>query len=149
MLLATGARRAEVAEMSWSDIDENVWTIPDPKQGVPHNLTLTPWQMSILPERTTGFVWKSYRGPHITPGNITVRFIKIRNRVGLPGKSLHDMRRTVGTRIAEMTGSAETADRVLGHVLGGVTGRYVVTDFKDLKRDALKLWSDRLEALVS
>ncbi|MEO2174230.1 MAG: hypothetical protein ABGY96_09035, partial [bacterium] len=42
-------------------------------------------------------------------------------RVGLPGKSLHDMRRTVGTRIAEMTGSAEVADRVLGHVLGGVS----------------------------
>ncbi len=121
LLLATGARRAEVAEMSWSDIDENVWTIPDPKQGVPHNLTLAPWQMSIFPERTTGFVWKSHRGPHITPGNITVRFIKIRNRVGLPGKSLHDMRRTVGTRIAEMTGSAEVADRVLGHVLGGVS----------------------------
>ena len=63
-------------------------------------------------------------------------------------KRLHDMRRTVATRIAELTGSAETADRVLGHVLGGVTGRYVVTDFKDLKRDALKLWSDKLEQLV-
>lgn len=59
------------------------------------------------------------------------------------------MRRTVGTRIAEMTGSAEVADRVLGHVLGGVTGRYVVTDFKDLKRKALRLWSDRLEALTA
>jgi hypothetical protein len=48
-----------------------------------------------------------------------------------------------------MTGSAETADRVLSHALGGVTGRYVVTDFADIKAKALELWSDRLESLMS
>lgn len=38
---------------------------------------------------------------------------------------------------------------MLGHALGGVTGRYVVTDFKDLKKDALAQWSDKLEGLVA
>jgi integrase len=147
-LLATGARRGEVCTMRWQDINDNVWTQPDPKQGVPHSLVLTPWIMGLLPEKSSGYVWKTPRSPHISPAAITARFTKIRDRVGLPDKTVHDMRRTVGTRIAEMTGSAETADRVLGHALGGVTGRYVVTDFKDLKKNALAQWSGYVEQLV-
>ncbi len=148
-LLATGARRAEVCTMRWDDLNGDVWTQPDTKQGIPHSLVLTPWVMSLLPPVSTGYVWKSHRSPHVSPISVTARFIKIRNRVELSGRTIHDMRRTVGTRIAEMTGSAETADRVLGHVLSGVTGRYVVTDFKDLKKGALAQWSDRLEGLVT
>lgn len=148
-LLATGARRGEVATMRWEDITHNVWTQPDTKQGVPHNLVLTPWILSLLPERGTGFIWKTRSSPHVSPSHVTTTFIAIRNGVGLTGKTVHDMRRTVGTRIAEMTGSAETADRVLSHALGGVTGRYVVTDFADIKAKALELWSDRLESLMS
>ena len=148
-LLATGARRSEVVTMRWSNISKNVWTQVDTKQGVPHSLVLTPWIMSLLPEKSSEWVWPSPFGGHITPAHPTKIFARdIRGKVGMEDKRLHDMRRTVATRIAELTGSAETADRVLGHVLGGVTGRYVVTDFRDLKRDALKLWSDRLEKLV-
>tara|TARA_B110000263_G_scaffold85474_1_gene74627 strand:- start:349 stop:1584 length:1236 start_codon:yes stop_codon:yes gene_type:complete len=142
-LLATGARRGEVATMRWEDIHDNVWTQPDPKQGVPHSLVLTPWIMSLLPSRSSSYVWTTRSSAHISACHITASFIKIRNKVGLPDKTVHDMRWTVGTRIAE------TADRVLGHALGGVTGRYVVTDFKDLKKDALAQWSDKLEGLVA
>jgi len=147
-LPATGARRGEVATMRWEHITGNVWTQSDPKQGVPHSLVLTPWIMALLPEKVSGHIWTSPRSPHVSPVSVTARSIKIRNRIGLPDKTIHDMRRTVGTRIAEMSGSAETADRVLGHALGGVTGRYVVTGLKDLKKEALEMWSDRLESLV-
>jgi integrase len=148
-LLATGARRGEVATMRWEDVHDNVWTQPDPKQGVPHSLVLTPWIMGLLPDKSSTYVWTTRSSAHISACHVTSSFIKIRNQVGLPDKTVHDMRRTVGTRIAEMTGSAETADRVLGHALGGVTGRYVVTDWMDLKAGALAQWSDRLEAMVS
>ena len=51
--LLTGARRANVLEMRWNEInlDEAIWRIPDTKNGTPQNVTLSPEAVQILTAR--------------------------------------------------------------------------------------------------
>ena len=51
--LLTGARRANVLAMCWSEIDlkEGVWRIPITKNGDPQNVTLSPEAITLLEQR--------------------------------------------------------------------------------------------------
>ena len=51
--LLTGARRANVLAMRWSEINfgEGIWRIPDTKNGTPQNVTLAPEAVTILKAR--------------------------------------------------------------------------------------------------
>lgn len=51
--LLTGARRANVVAMKWSEIDfsECIWRIPLTKNGDPQNVTLSPEAMELLEQR--------------------------------------------------------------------------------------------------
>ena len=51
--LLTGARRANVLAMRWSEINlaEGIWRIPDTKNGTPQNVTIAPEAMTILKAR--------------------------------------------------------------------------------------------------
>jgi integrase len=61
----------------------------------------------------------------------------------------HDLRRTVGTRLAELRVPKEIRDRVLNHAVGDVgTKHYNVHDYADEKRDALTRWARELRAII-
>lgn len=53
MLLLTGARRSDVLQMRWDQVDWNLetWRIPDSKNGQPLMLPLTPKALEILRQR--------------------------------------------------------------------------------------------------
>jgi len=141
--LCTGQRRSEIAEMEWEAVQGDTWTQEETKNGLPHALKLPAFALSQLPDRTDGDVW----GVH--ESTLTHHWRDASDAVGLkPETRLHDARRTVGTGIAELTGSAEAADRVLNHALPGVTSRYVRTDFGSVKEEALRLWNERLEEVL-
>jgi integrase len=145
--LCTGQRRSEIANMKWGDIQGDVWNQEDTKSGMPHSLKLPAFALSQLPERSEGFVWSSDRSLKVNESTLTHNWKDASDAIGIETR-LHDARRTVGTGIAELTGSAEAADRVLNHVLPGVTSRYVRTDFGSVKEEALRLWNERLEEVL-
>jgi integrase len=146
--LCTGQRRSEISNMKWSDIQGDTWVQEDTKSGLPHSLKLPEFALSQLPERSGVFVWSTDRGPKVHESTLTHNWKDASDAIGIDTR-LHDARRTVGTGIAELTGSAEAADRVLNHVLPGVTSRYVRTDFGNVKADALRKWNDRLQGMVN
>jgi len=154
--LATGQRRSEVATMRWRDLDGNKWTQPETKNGRAHSLILPEFVIGLLPKRHEGeFVWQycdgggevlSKRG-HVDEGTLTHQWKRAADKLGIESR-LHDARRTAGSNIAALTGSAEAADRVLNHAMPGITSRYVLHDFGDVKQTALQLWADKLQELI-
>jgi integrase len=63
--------------------------------------------------------------------------------------SPHDLRRTVGTRLAELRIPKEIRDRCLNHAAGDVGSiHYNLHDYADEKREALNRWALALGAIV-
>jgi integrase len=63
--LLTGARRANVLEMRWNQINlaDGIWRIPDTKNGTPQNVTLSPEAAAILVARKA-----NVKGSFVFPG---------------------------------------------------------------------------------
>jgi integrase len=62
---------------------------------------------------------------------------------------LHDLRRTVRTRLSQLRVSTEVAELVIGHALKGLHAVYNQHDFLDERREALELWAARLRSIVT
>jgi integrase len=61
----------------------------------------------------------------------------------------HDLRRTVGTRLAELRIPKEIRDRVLNHAAGDVGSRhYNLHDYAEEKREALSCWARALTMIL-
>ena len=64
--------------------------------------------------------------------------------------SPHDLRRTVGTRLAELRVPKEVRDRCLNHAVGDVGSRhYNFHDYIDEKREALTRWARMVKAITA
>jgi integrase len=122
LALTTGARKANIFSMSWSDIDlENgLWVIPAGKSknkksmGVP----LIPEAIEILKKRKQGtesiFVFPSNgKTGHIT--EIRRSWNKLLERAEITEFVFHDLRRTVGSWQAHIGSSDIIIGKSLGH----------------------------------
>jgi len=146
LCLVTGQRVGEVAGLTTSELDltGKVWNIPGSrtKNGHPHSVPLSQLALDII-DHTDG----------LSIDQAQVSSIIHYNQFGLPHWTAHDLRRTVLTKMAELG----VAPIVLGHVANhrtttkaGVTlGVYVQHQYEREKREALELWADRLQGIIS
>ena len=159
LLLLTGARRDEIAEGVWSEIDleTRTWTIPGArtKNGQPHEIPLSDAAVDILrrlPRVTSkqGYVFT-------TSGHVPLRGFsgfkpKADAMSGVTGWTFHDLRRTVATNLQKLGVRLEVTEAVLNHASGsraGVVGIYQRHTWAAEKRVALDAWARRLEAIIS
>jgi integrase len=75
--------------------------------------------------------------------------VLVRTRSGVADFRLHDLRRTVRTRIAQLGVAPHVAERVLGHVPAGIERTYNVHDFVPEMRAALNGWAEELRRIVA
>ncbi len=61
---------------------------------------------------------------------------------------LHDIRRTVRTRLASLRVADEVAEMVIGHGRKGIQRVYDQHSYLPEMREALELWSNRLRSIV-
>jgi integrase len=61
---------------------------------------------------------------------------------------LHDLRRTVETRLARLRVPKEHVNRILNHAAGPITETYDMHDYVDEKAWALQVWADGLAQIV-
>jgi integrase len=162
VLVLTAMRRGEAANLQPRDLDFGTRTITV-RSEVAKNWTMRTIPMAdalvpMLRERVRGVRRDGYifgDGSNFTrPFNgFGKKFAALVS--GLPeGEpwTLHDIRRTVATRLHEAGTDALTVEDLLGHlsgIRGGVAGVYNRSSTLPRQREALEAWSKRLEALAS
>ena len=151
LCLITGQRVGEVAGMRRSEIDleKRLWVIPAErtKNRHEHTVPLSGMAISIL---------KGIGGdPLFDAHTLTVsRWVnRAQKAFGLEPWSAHDLRRTVITHLAELGVAPIVAGHVANHrstTKAGVTlAVYSQHTYEPEKRQALELWADRLQAIIS
>jgi integrase len=156
VLLLTGQRRSEVARMRWEEVEGDRWVIPAQraKNGIENVVPLTAPVLALLGEvRKAGFVFSSDGGKTAFSGYskakaaLDRKLIDLRkadHRQPMPGFVQHDLRRTARSLMSRAGVPSDHAERVLGHVIGGVREVYDRHTYATEKRAAL----EKLAALV-
>ena len=163
LLLLTGARRTEVSEMRWAEIDmaAGTWTIgaERSKNGTAHTIPLSGTALDILAElprvaNKDDFVFSFGR---VAVSGFARKKLEIdaiiaaTNGAPLPNWVFHDLRRTTASGMAGLGIAPHVVEAVLNHRNGtikGVAAVYNRYTYADEKRAALAAWSDRLAQIV-
>lgn len=149
LLLLTGQRRGEIAEMkrSWVRPDFSAIEIPAEfyKTKIPHVVPLSPLAQEIMKE----VMRLNHEGDYLlstTNGKRPISgFSDAKEAIDkickVPDWILHDLRRSLRTHLPGMKVSGEIGERILGHKLAGVAGIYDRYSYFDEKREALEKWA--------
>jgi len=168
MLLLSGQRRSEVAEMIWDELDlerERVWNIPAARMKAkrPHEVPLTLEMVALLRDlrehRGRGdYVFSTSLGERPISG-----FSKVKSRLDntivemrcdaeespLPAWTIHDIRRAVRTGLGAIPSVPhDIRELVIAHVPPTLVQTYDLHAYRDEKREALRLWSERLARII-
>ncbi|HWY14259.1 MAG TPA: tyrosine-type recombinase/integrase [Rhizomicrobium sp.] len=161
-LALTGQRLREISDAQWSEIalDKALLTVPDErmKGKVSHTVPLTPIVITLLqgaPRFEGGaFVFTTTAGKRPISG-----FSKMKSRLDreiakradgtqMAPWTLHDLRRTMRTRLSGLGVLPLVAELIIGHKQGGIQAVYDLHTYDAEKRAALAKWEDALAAIV-
>lgn len=170
LLLLTGQRRNEVAQIQRREIDwaKRAWIIPGDrtKNEIDHLVPLSDQAFELLrdfPEFAEGeFILSTTGGTRPISGfsKVKVRTDKmmhdaLRESEGLEVENLerwtlHDLRRTMRTGLSVLKPAVpfEVKEAVLNHAKEGLVRTYDLHDFADEKRDALQRWADKVRDIL-
>jgi integrase len=156
LLLLTGCRLNEVAQMRRSELSEDgaVWTIPArrTKNGREHVVFLPAPAREILASvPTAGDLIFTTDGAHpVWIGSKIKRRLDVAMKI--PPWRIHDLRRTAATGMAEIGIAPHIVEACLNHVSGakaGVAGIYNRATYPAEKKAALARWAAHVEGLIS
>lgn len=156
LLLLTGQRLREVAEMRWDEVnsDKALWIIPATrmKGGVTHVVPLSEPALALLmalPRWNGPYVFSTTGGERPVSGFSKAK-AKLDRVLGLdfaPWR-FHDLRRTMRTGLSALPVSHLVAEIIIAHQQPGLHRTYDLHRYDDEKRRALTLWSERLTAIL-
>jgi len=155
MLILTAQRRNEVSEMTWSelDLDNDQWEIPSSrtKNEKPHTVHLSEQAAAVVSGITN-------IGPFVFTSNGQTPFSgfsKSKKRLDelseVADWRLHDIRRTVVSRMAKLGIAPHVADKILNHQSGtisGVAAVYQRHEFLNERKTALDAWGSYVQSLL-
>ena len=156
LLILTGQRRGEVAEMRWAeiDLDGGMWTIPAErsKNGQRHEVPLSTPVCDVL-RSLPRFVSSDYvftttgQSPVSGFGRMKCR---LEQAIGSFDWRVHDLRRTVASGMARVGVAPHVIEKVLNHksgIISGVAAVYNRYAYAAEKRSALDTWARHVEGL--
>jgi len=158
LLILTGQRRGEVSSLRWSWINERDRTITLPASITKNNTEHTfPFgQMiadileTILRLNSTDLLFPA-RANEQCPISGWSKF-KHQMTDGVPGWTLHDLRRTFATNLAALGTPIHVTEKMLNHVSGaqsGIVGVYQRHTYAAEMREAIEKWEKYLTALLA
>jgi integrase len=161
LLMLTGQRREEVGGMHWEEIDlkKEVWLIPGErtKNRRRHEVPLAPAACEILKgsflnhDRPT--VFGEREGSFQGWSNAK---LALDRRIADAGRKvldwrIHDLRRTVATRMGDLGVQPHVIEAILNHVSGtkaGIAGIYNRSLYEAEKRTAMARWAEHIRSIV-
>lgn len=167
LLLVTGQRREEVTGLKWEELDrgERHWSLPGArtKNREPSTIPLNDLAIAELDLVANGEAWpKCGRVFPTSTGAGFTAYSKGKTKLDelisedggddLPSWRLHDLRRTLATGFQRLGVRFEVTEAVLNHVGGsrsGVAGVYQRHDWRDEKREALRLWNGHIAHCIA
>ncbi|TGS46394.1 MULTISPECIES: site-specific integrase [unclassified Mesorhizobium] len=166
LLLLTGQRRDEIAELKWRELSDDLDTITleasRTKNSRPHVVPLSPLAQTIIKALPRIADADGNPSEYVFTTTATTPFSGFSNgkkaldkhcgEPALPDWHLHDLRRTCATELAKLGIKQEVTEAILNHKTGkvsGVAAIYNRYDYQDEKRDALENWATRIAAITA
>jgi integrase len=157
LLILTGQRRDEIAELRWDEVklDPSVIALPASrvKNDLPHDVPMSPVARSIIAARPRN--GDLVFAPVMSWSRRKLRLdAAITEKLGRPMVpwTLHDLRRTAATGMADIGIQPHVVEAVLNHISGskrGVAGIYNRSTYSAERKIALKKWAERVMAIVN
>lgn len=148
LYLLTGVRKSELLNAKWEDIDFNrkELRLNNTKSGRVHYLPLSPAAVTLIQANP-----KLEGNPYLFPGalkgkplvNISKSWLRIRKEAGVPDIRIHDLRRTVGSWLAQSGNSLHLIGKILNHSSVSTTQVYARLT-EDNSRKALEAHSENI-----
>jgi len=157
LLILTGARRDEIGGMTWAEFgrDNHAWTLPAERAKNHRALKLSlPHLAWDIIENTAhrnfndhlfGIGKNGFNNWHGTT-------VGLHERSGVTGWTVHDLRRSIATGMAELGIQPHIIEAVLNHVSGhkpGVAGIYNRSTYEREIRNALATWADHIISITT
>jgi integrase len=148
LIIATGTRRGEAAFATLDELRGDQWIIPAArfKSNHAHLVPLSDLARKLIahvPFAITGFSKSKKRLDKFVLAELRKR----NPNATMPNWTLHDLRRTVRTRLTPIT-EYEVAEAVIGHARSGLNKTYNLYQYVEEKRHALDAWAVRLSGIV-
>jgi integrase len=154
LCLYSAQRVMKILSMQWDhvNLETGEWTIPrtDREKGAPEILPLPPEAIELIKTqvRLTPYVFHSVRGTgHIISLNLYKRDLDAR-LPKMPRWTIHDLRRSAKTYMAELDVPFHVSEKILGHELGGVAEIYDRSKLKPQMKAALVTLAGFIETTV-
>ena len=161
-LMLTGCRSTEIrtARWEWFDYKGKTWTVPgsEYKTGKTVRRALPDAAIAFLRDHQKNSITQHvltrsrYKGPEddMPPAQPNIAFFsaQIIAKTNMKQWSLHDLRRTVATRLSELGAPPHVIEKLLGHQMSGVMARYNLHDYLDDQHQWLKVWTAHLEEVL-
>jgi integrase len=154
LLILTGARKTEIGELRWSEIDGDTIKLcgTRTKNGEPHDIPLSQPARALLAKlpRIEGcdFVFTVGRKPITAWAHAKE---KLDTLSGVTDWRTHDLRRTVATGCQRLGVGLQVVESVLGHTSGsraGIVKVYQRHNYANEKQAALEAWGAHVMGLV-
>jgi integrase len=154
LLMLTGQRRDEIADLEWDevDLDGNLITLPPSrtKNRRRHTVPLSVAAKAILEPRDRNRPLVFGRGQGGFSGWSQCKR-RLDAKLATPPWTIHDLRRGVSTGLGDIGVQPHIVEAVLNHISGskaGVAGIYNKAAYEKEKEEALTIWAARLVAAV-
>ena len=148
LYLLTGVRKSELLNAKWDDVDFNrkELRLSNTKSGKVHYVPLSPSAVALIESNP-----RTGDNPYLFPGaikgrplvNISKSWLRIRHKAGVPDIRIHDLRRTVGSWLAQSGSSLHLIGKILNHSNVSTTQVYARLS-EDNSRKALEAHAEKI-----
>jgi integrase len=139
LLILTAQRRGEVSGMCREEIKDGIWTIPAArsKNGKAHCVPLADTAQRLASRAP--FPAQNWSGCKTALDAAS----------GVTGWTLHDLRRTAATMMAQdLKVAPHIVEAILNHSPGKLVATYNRADYREEKRAALEAWDQQIQKVV-